>query len=152
MHRSPGILRPAVHAEQPVIMRIITTATLALLLLFAFAVTAHSDAGEDGSSPSLAALTVDAYDQAYDPPAAADQEQITTAAPTAGSASLAGVALCVLGVLCALAALLVVLRLSRRLARASHLRDLLRVHLPPASAPRPRVTAISLTQLGVSRT
>lgn len=149
MRRSPGTRRSAGPFEQPLIMRLITTASLALLLLFAFAVTAHGDAGETGAAPSLAAESVDSFDDT----AAGDQAQTLTASPAAGTSALAGVALCVLGVLCGLAAVLLLSHVLRRPGPLAALRERLRA-LPaaPASAAHSLATATSLIRLGVSRT
>lgn len=130
-------------------MRLITTASLALLLLFAFAATAHGDAGETGTAPSVTAGSADSFDDAP----AVDQAQATAAAPSTGTNALVGMALCVLGVLCGLAAVLLLSSMLRRPARLAILRE--RAHSSPsapASAAHPRATAISLIRLGVSRT
>ncbi|WP_347123716.1 hypothetical protein [Microbacterium sp. SY138] len=129
-------------------MRLITTASLALLLLFAFAVTTHGAQDENGAAPSLTAAVVDAFDHA----AAAAQEQVT-AAPDSGTSALVGAALCALGVLCGLAVMLLRTRAAHRRALVTRLRagsEALR--RSSASPPRPRATTLSLLQLGLSRT
>ncbi|WP_029258524.1 MULTISPECIES: hypothetical protein [unclassified Microbacterium] len=149
MRRSPGILRSAGTVAPPVIMRLITTASLALLLLFAFAVTTHGAQDENGAAPSLTAAVVDAFDDA----AAAAQEQVLTAAPDSGTSALVGAALCALGVLCGLAVMLLRTRAAHRRALVTRLRagsEALR--RSSASPPRPRATTLSLLQLGLSRT
>ncbi|PRB12102.1 hypothetical protein CQ042_16045 [Microbacterium sp. MYb62] len=167
MRRSPGIHRSTAPVDRPMIMRLITTACLALLLLFAFAVTAHGDAGENGAAPSLAAASIEAFDDAVaagnaasvdnaaavDSAAAVDQDQTPAALPATGTSALAGAALCILGVLCGLAAMLLLSRVLRRPGQRSTLRE--KPHALPSAlaAPmHPRVTAISLIQLGLSRT
>lgn len=160
MRRSPGIHRSTAPVDRPVIMRLITTASLALLLLFAFAVTAHGDAGENGAAPSLAAASIEAFDDAVaadnagvDNAAAVDQDQTPAALPATGMSALAGAAVCILGVLCGLAAMLLLSRVLRRPGQLSTLRE--KPHArpsAPASPLHPRVTAISLIQLGLSRT
>lgn len=166
MRRSPGIHRSTAPVDRPVIMRLITTASLALLLLFAFTVTAHGDAGENGAAPSLAAASIEAFDDAVaadnagvdnaaavENVAAVDQDQTPAALPATGTSALAGAALCILGVLCGLAAMLLLFRVLRRPGQLSTLRE--KPHALPsalAASMHPRVTAISLIQLGLSRT
>jgi len=130
-------------------MRLITTASLALLLLFAIAAPAHGAAEENGAAPSLAATAIDAFDHA----AAEDQEQIRAAAADIAASTLAGAALCVLGALCGLAAMLLQTRATQRRALVTRLRAGSGAHRrSPTSPPRPRVSALSLLQLGLSRT
>ncbi|WP_146113907.1 MULTISPECIES: hypothetical protein [unclassified Microbacterium] len=167
MRRSPGIHRSTASVDRPVIMRLITTASLALLLLFALTATAHGDAGENGAAPSLAAASIEAFDDAVavgdaaavdstaavENAAAVDQDQTPAALPATGMSALAGAAVCILGVLCGLAAMLLLSRVLRRPGQLSTLRE--KPHArpsAPASPVHPRVTAISLIQLGLSRT
>ena len=159
MRRPPGIHRSTATVDRPVIMRLITTASLALLLLFAFAVTAHGDAGENAAAPSLAAAAIAAFDDtaAFDDAAFDGAEvgevQTQAALPITGTSAFVGAALCVLGVLCGLAAMLLLSRVLRRPGQLSTLQE--RPHTPPsapASPLHPCVTAVSLIQLGLSRT
>lgn len=154
MRRPPGIHRSTATRDRPVIMRLITTVSLALLLLFAFAMTAHGDAGENGAAPSLAAVAIDAFDDAaFEGTGELDEVQTQVALPSTGTSALVGTALCVLGVLCGLAAMLLLSRVLRRPGQRSTIRE--RAHtLPsvPASPLHPCVTAVSLIQLGLSRT
>ena len=154
MRRPPGIHRSTATRDRPVIMRLITTVSLALLLLFAFAVTAHGDAGENGAAPSLAAVAIDAFDDAaFESTGELDEVQTQVALPSTGTSALVGTALCVLGVLCGLAAMLLLSRVLRRPGQPSTIRESSHT-LPsvPASPLHPRVTAVSLIQLGLSRT
>lgn len=161
MRRPPGIHRSTATVDQPVIMRLITTVSLALLLLFAFAVTAHGDAGENGAAPSLAAAAIDAFDDiaAFDDTAAigadaeTDEAQAQAALPVAVTSTLVGAALCILGVLCGLAAMLLLSRVLGRPAQFSTLRETPRaLRSDPASPLHPCGTAVSLIRLGLSRT
>lgn len=167
MRRPPGIHRSTATVDQPVIMRLITTVSLALLLLFAFAVTAHGDAGENGAAPSLAAAAIDAFDDtaaiddtaAFDDTAAigadaeTDEAQVQAAFPVAVTSTLVGAALCILGVLCGLAAMLLLSRVLGRPAQFSTLRETPRaLRSDPASPLHPCGTAVSLIRLGLSRT
>lgn len=157
MRRPPGIHRSTATVDRPVIMRLITTASL--LLLFAFAVTAHGDATENAAAPSLAAAAIAAFDDdaafndtAFDG-AEVGEVQTQAALPITGTNALVGAALCALGVLCGLAAMLLLSRVLRRPGQLSTLQE--RPHTPPsvpASLLRPCVTAVSLIQLGLSRT
>lgn len=124
MRRPPGIHRSTATVDQPVIMRLITTVSLALLLLFAFAVTAHGDAGENGAAPSLAAAAIDAFDDtaAIGADAETDEAQAQAALPVAVTSTLVGAALCILGVLCGLAAMLLLSRVLGRPGQFSTLR------------------------------
>lgn len=166
MRRPPGIHRSTATVDQPVIMRLITTVSLALLALFTFAVTAHDDAGESGTAPSLAAAAVAAFDNAaafdaadansataVDDDAEVGEVQTQAALPITGASTLAGAALCALGVLCGLAAMLLLSRMLRCPGQLSTLREGPHT-LPsaPASPLHPCVTAVSLIQLGLSRT
>lgn len=161
MRRPPGIHRSTATVDQPVIMRLITTVSLALLLLFAFAVTAHGDAGENGAAPSLAAAAIDAFDDtaAIDDTATigadaeTDEAQVQAAFPVAVTSTLVGAALCILGVLCGLAAMLLLSRVLRRPGQFSTLRETPRaLRSDPASPLHPCGTAVSLIRLGLSRT
>lgn len=160
MRRPPGIHRSTATVDRPVIMRLITTASLALLLLFAFAVAAHGDTGENGAAPSLAAAAIDAFDTAaFDDTAAigadaeTDEAQAQAAFPVAGTSPLVGAVLCVLGVLCGLAAMLLLSRVLRRPGQFSTLRETPRaLRSDPASPLHPCGTAVSLIELGLSRT
>lgn len=161
MRRPPGIHRSTATVDQPVIMRLITTVSLALLLLFAFAVTAHGDAGENGAAPSLAAAAIDAFDDiaAFDDTAAigadaeTDEAQAQAALPVAVTSTLVGAALCILGVLCGLAAMLLLSRVLGRPGQFSTLRETPRaLRSDPASPLHPCGTAVSLIRLGLSRT
>ena len=159
MRRPPGIHRSTATRDRPVIMRLITTVSLALLILFAFAVTPHGDAGENGAAPSLAAVAIDAFDDtAFDDTAIEgtgelDEVRTQVALPSTGTSALVGTALCVLGVLCGLAAMLLLSRVLQRAGQLSILRESSHT-LPsvPASPLHPCVTAVSLIQLGLSRT
>ncbi|KKX98463.1 hypothetical protein [Microbacterium sp. Ag1] len=136
-------------------MRLITTVSLALLLLFAFAVTAHGDAGENGAAPSLAAAAIDAFDDtaAIGADAETDEAQAQAALPVAVTSTLVGAALCILGVLCGLAAMLLLSRVLGRPGQFSTLRETPRaLRSDPASPLHPCGTAVSLIRLGLSRT
>ncbi|AZS42000.1 hypothetical protein CVS54_03362 [Microbacterium oxydans] len=155
MRRPPGIHRSTATVDQPVIMRLITTVSLALLLLFAFAVTAHGDAGENGAAPSLAAAAIDAFDDtaAIGADAETDEAQAQAALPVAVTSTLVGAALCILGVLCGLAAMLLLSRVLGRPGQFSTLRETPRaLRSDPASPLHPCGTAVSLIRLGLSRT
>ncbi|MGO4488805.1 hypothetical protein [Microbacterium sp. 2RAF4] len=159
MRRPPGIHRSTATVDRPVIMRLITTGSLALLLLFAFAVTAHGDAGENAAAPSLAAAAIAAFDDtaAFDDAAFDGAEvgevQTQAALPIAGTSPLVGAVLCVLGVLCGLAAMLLLSRVLRRPGQFSTLRETPRaLRSDPASPLHPCGTAVSLIELGLSRT
>lgn len=154
MRRPPGIHRSTATVDQPVIMRLITTVSLALLLLFAFAVTAHGDAGENGAAPSLAAAAIDAFDDtAAIDEAEVGEAQAQAALPVAVTSTLVGAALCILGVLCGLAAMLLLSRVLGRPGQFSTLRETPRaLRSDPASPLHPCGTAVSLIRLGLSRT
>ncbi|MFJ6532813.1 hypothetical protein [Microbacterium sp. NPDC091662] len=123
--------------------------TLALLLILGFTVVAHGLTDGNGAAPSLAATAVDAFDHA----AAADQEHVPAAAADIGASTLAGAALCALGVLSALAVLLLRTRATQRRTPITRLRVGSGARCrSSASHLRPRVTAIPLLQLGLSRT
>ncbi|WP_127012725.1 MULTISPECIES: hypothetical protein [Microbacterium] len=129
--------------------------SLALLLLFAFAVTAHGDAGENGAAPSLAAAAIDAFDDtaAIGADAETDEAQAQAALPVAVTSTLVGAALCILGVLCGLAAMLLLSRVLGRPGQFSTLRETPRaLRSDPASPLHPCGTAVSLIRLGLSRT
>lgn len=155
MRRPPGIHRSTATVDQRVIMRLITTMSLALLLLFAFAVTAHGDAGENGAAPSLAAAAIDAFDDtaAFGADAETDEAQAQAALPVAVTSPLVGAVLCVLGVLCGLAAMLLLSRVLRRPGQFSTLWETPRaLRSDPASPLHPCGTAVSLIELSLSRT
>ena len=154
MRRPPGIHRSTATVDQPVIMRLITTVSLALLLLFAFAVTAHGDAGENGAAPSLAAAAIDAFDDtAAIDDAEVGEAQAQAALRVAVTSTLVGAALCILGVLCGLAAMLLLSRVLGRPGQFSTLRETPRaLRSDPASPLHPCGTAVSLIRLGLSRT
>ncbi|WP_396658030.1 hypothetical protein [Microbacterium oxydans] len=128
--------------------------SLALLLLFAFAVTAHGDAGENGAAPSLAAAAIDAFDDtAAIDDAEVGEAQAQAALPVAVTSTLVGAALCILGVLCGLAAMLLLSRVLGRPGQFSTLRETPRaLRSDPASPLHPCGTAVSLIRLGLSRT
>ncbi len=145
MHRSLRIPDPTRTHKQLLIMRLITSIGLSLLLLFSVAATTGHTDTQNGEKVPFAMTEFDGA--GVDP----STQQIVTV-PGDVNASL-GVALCALGILCGLTAIILVLRLFWSPQLASPLR----------AGPRPlarasvftsplRTTALSLTQLGLSRT
>lgn len=161
MRRPPGIHRSAGTNDRLMIMRLITTVSLALLLLFALAATAHGESGAAGtgsvaattSVAATSATTPGAADSgATDSGAASAQAALQIVATTPGTNALTGVALCALGVLCGLAALLLLSRVLQRPGRSPLVRTRADAHSSPLHSSPPRVTALSLTRIGLSRT
>lgn len=137
--------------EGLLITRIITALVLALLLLLGAFGTAHSESEGSSASSPWVTTSVDAHVTAgVEPDAATDPVGVFATAETGGV--LVGAALCALGVLCGLALVIFVRRLLRHPAPAFRSRrEAPRAPLA-ARIVTDRATALSLTQLGLSRT
>lgn len=135
--------------ERLLIMRLITSIGLSLLLIFGAAATAHGDFDVAGVGNSVATEFVDTSGST----ALVDSDNGEAAVILSGEGSLVGAALCALGVLCGLAALIVLLRALWR-PRLSPLGRAGPRLAPPLTTPvvSARASAVSLTQLGLSRT
>lgn len=130
-------------------MRLITSIGLSVLLIFGVAATAHGEFDSIGVGASTAADLVGSPDET----ALVDPDESEVVASPSGTNALVGAALCALGILCGLTALLLLLRVLWQPPLSSLLRAEPRFGTPPtAPIVRPRATAITLTQLGLSRT
>ncbi|MBS1674677.1 MAG: hypothetical protein JSS74_12025 [Actinobacteria bacterium] len=136
--------------DRLMIMRLITSIGLSLLLILGVAATSH---GEAGTSATSAVASSSAVASADDLDAEVVRDQIPVIGGSEGSNLLLSGALCTLGVLCGLAVAILLLRMLWRpqslILRATDLRD---VFAMVASTASPRLTRVSLTQLGLSRT
>lgn len=139
------ISRSAETNESLLIMRLITNVALSLLLIFGIAAMTHSDTDGAGAAQRASTGFVHSTDSAT--VAGQDQEQILT------TPAIMEAALCALGILCGLTALVLILRVLRR-PRISSILHAGPLFFPSmtASGARPRATALSLIQLGLSRT
>lgn len=134
--------------ERLLIMRLITSIGLALLLMLGLAAAGHLEG--EGSAP--VPLVVSALVDPHVDPVASDSEPQTVAEGTAQSDTLAGLALCVLGVLCGLIFFVLTRLLRQRRPSVTSERQPRHALLLPAPFARPRVSVLSLPQLGLSRT
>lgn len=140
--------RSVMLSERLLIMRFITSVGLALLLMMGIAAASHLE----GKGTAPVPLVISALVDPHIDPAAPDSEVSVIAEVTLQPDALAGVALCVLGVLCGLV-FLVLARLMWR-SRPPSVTEWQPLHALSllASPARPRVSALSLPQLGLSRT
>lgn len=139
-------------SERLLIARLITSAGLALLLMVGIAAMDHTES--EGPAPvSLAAIALlDPHDDPLgDEPGDVVKHGAAVADPAAASA-LVGAALCILGVLCGLVFVVAAGRLWNRRALPSRSVQPRAPSIFPCPIVRPRATALSLTQLGLSRT
>lgn len=134
--------------EQLVITKIVTTLGVLILLLLGAAGSLHSEATGTSASPVMA-VPVDAHTVAAGD-GIAEGEVAVTADQISGL--LAGAAVCALGVLCGFALVIVVWQMLRRRGLVS--RDPSWAVLVPSfhHTAVPSRSALSLTQLGISRT
>lgn len=150
MLRTLRIQRSAEPNTRLLIIRLITSTALALLVFFALTATAHSDlASTETAGLSALSSTASSADSAE----LADPDQATPLASANGANALVEAAICVLGVLCGLAAMIVLWRTLRARDLLSAPSSLERfVPTPVALVTRPRVSMVSLALLSVSRT
>lgn len=150
MLRTLRIQRSAEPNTRLLIIRLITSTALALLVFFALTATAHSDlASTETAGLSALSSTASSADSAE----LADSDQATPLASANDANALVEAAVCVLGVLCGLAAMIVLWRTLRArdlLTAPSSLT--LSAPTPVTLVTRPRVSMVSLALLSVSRT
>ncbi len=140
--------RSVVLNERLLIMRLITSIGLALLLMLGISVAGHVEG--EGSAP--VPLVVSALIDPHVDSVASDSEPQTVAEGAFQSDTLASVALCVLGVLCGLVFFVLTRLLRQRRPPSTPERQPRHSLLLPAPFARPRVSVLSLPQLGLSRT
>lgn len=134
--------------ERLVIMRLITSIGLVFLLLLGFAAASHLEGDGSASVPIAVSAVVDPHVDVIP----SDSGHQAVIEGTSRGHALTGVALCVFGVLCGLV-FSVLTRLLRQ-RRPPSLPERQQPHVLLLLAPfaRPRVSVLSLPQLGLSRT
>lgn len=137
-------------SEQLLITRIITAVGLALLLLLGAAGASHSESEEASSSLLVASTLLDPHLASGEPGSTVDEHMAAADASTAGV--LVGAALCALGLLCGLVFVIFARMVSRRRGVAYLVPRWMALWLVPVRIIVARTGALSLTQLGLSRT
>lgn len=145
MARNP---RSVMLNERLLIMRLITSIGLALLLMLGIAAAGHLEGEGSAPVPLVVSTLIDPHVDAV----ASDSEPQTVAEGTSQSDMFAGLALCVLGVLCGLVFFVLTRLLRQRRPPARPERQPRHAVVLPAPLAPPRANALSLPQLGLSRT
>lgn len=151
MMSSTQVQPSKVLSEQLLITRIITAVGLALLLLLGAAGASHSESEGASSSLLMASTLLDPHVAPGDSGTSVD-EYLTGAADDGTAGVLVGVALCALGVLCGLVLVIFARMLSRRRGVVYLAPRWAAPSLVPARIIVAPTGALSLTQLGLSRT
>lgn len=151
MTSSARMQRSEVLSEQLLITRIITAVVLALLLILGAAGASHSESEGPSTSPLLVNALVDPHVTVGESGSAVD-EHLAGSANDETTGVLVGAALCALGVLCGLVLVIFARMLSRRRGVVYLAPRWAALSLVPVRIIVARTGALSLTQLGLSRT
>lgn len=151
---SLSILRSRTRSEHLLIMKLITSISLAFLLLVGFAAsTTHTKAEGSSATPLAVSAMHDPHTEPVGIQPASDSLQASgTVVSSTGDHALLSTGLCLLGLLCGFVLALLIRTILRRRTLPDPLSRPIATTTLLFSTPRPRTSSLTLTQLGLSRT